>query len=33
PEMEASFIGVWYVAGMLLPAAAGALLGPVLLRW
>jgi len=33
PEMEASFIGVWYVAGMLIPTAAGALLGPRLLRW
>ncbi|MEO5764284.1 MAG: DUF1109 domain-containing protein [Casimicrobiaceae bacterium] len=33
PEMEAPFLGVWYVAGMLIPAAAGALLGPVLLRW
>ncbi|MEO7158701.1 MAG: DUF1109 domain-containing protein [Vicinamibacterales bacterium] len=33
PEMEASFIGVWYVAGMLIPTAVGALLGPVLLRW
>ena len=33
PEMEAPFIGVWYVAGMLIPAAAGALLGPFVLRW
>ena len=33
PEMEASFIGVWYAAGMLIPAAVGAFLGPVLLRW
>ena len=33
PEMEASFIGVWYVAGMLIPTAAGTLLGPLLLRW
>ena len=33
PEMEASFIGVWYAAGMLIPTAAGALLGPFLLRW
>jgi hypothetical protein len=33
PEMEAPFIGVWYVAGMLIPAAAGALLGPIVLRW
>ncbi|HEV8553697.1 MAG TPA: DUF1109 domain-containing protein [Casimicrobiaceae bacterium] len=33
PEMEAPFLGVWYVAAMLIPAAAGALLGPIVLRW
>jgi hypothetical protein len=33
PEMEAPFIAVWYVAGMLIPTAAGALLGPPVLRW
>ncbi len=33
PEMEAPFIGVWYLAGMLIPAAAGALMGPFVLRW
>lgn len=33
PEMEAPFIGVWYLLGMLIPTAAGALLGPRLLRW
>jgi len=33
PEMEAPFLGVWYVVGMLIPTAAGALLGPILLRW
>ncbi len=33
PEMGAPFIGVWYLLGMLIPAAAGALLGPRLLRW
>jgi hypothetical protein len=33
PEMAASFLGTWYVAGMLIPAAAGAMLGPRLLRW
>ena len=33
PEMEAPFLGVWYVAGMLIPAAAGAWLGPMVLRW
>jgi len=32
-EMAAPFLATWYVAGMLLPAAAGALLGPRLLRW
>jgi hypothetical protein len=32
-EMAAPFIAVWYLAGMLLPAGAGALLGPRLLRW
>jgi len=32
-EMAAPFIGAWYVAGILLPAAAGAVLGPRLLRW
>lgn len=33
PEMSPVFWGIWYVLGMLLPAAAGALLGPRLLRW
>ena len=33
PEMEAPFLAVWYLLGMLIPAAAGALLGPRLLRW
>ena len=33
PEMEAPFLGVWYVLGMLIPTAAGALLGPFVLRW
>lgn len=32
-EMAAPFLSVWYVAGMLIPAAGGALLGPLLLRW
>jgi hypothetical protein len=32
-EMQAPFLAVWYVLGMLIPAAAGALLGPRLLRW
>lgn len=33
PEMEVPFWAVWYLLGMLLPAALGALLGPRLLRW
>ncbi|MET0961813.1 MAG: DUF1109 domain-containing protein [Noviherbaspirillum sp.] len=33
PEMEAPFLAIWYVLGMLTPAAAGALTGPFLLRW
>jgi hypothetical protein len=32
-EMTAPFIGFWYLLGMLIPSAAGALLGPRLLRW
>lgn len=33
PELEAPFLAVWYTAGMLIPTAAGAWLGPRLLRW
>lgn len=33
PEMQMPFWGVWYVLGMLIPTALGALLGPRLLRW
>jgi hypothetical protein len=33
PEMAAPFLGTWYLAGMLIPAAIGASLGPWLLRW
>lgn len=33
PEMAAPFIAIWYLLGMLIPAALGALLGPRLLRW
>lgn len=33
PERSALFVLVWYTAGMLIPAVAGALLGPRLLRW
>lgn len=32
-EMQAPFIAVWYVLGMLIPAVPGALLGRWLLRW
>jgi len=32
-EPGGAFVLVWYSLGMLAPAAAGALLGPVLLRW
>ncbi len=32
-EMAAPFLSVWYVTGMLIPTAVGALLGPLLLRW
>ncbi len=33
PEMQAPFLAFWYLLGMLIPAAAGALAGPRLLRW
>jgi hypothetical protein len=33
PEMGIPFWGVWYLLGMLVPTAIGALLGPRLLRW
>lgn len=33
PELAAPFIAIWYVLGMALPVAAGALVGPRLLRW
>ncbi len=33
PEMGAPFIGTWYLLGILIPAAAGALLGRFVLRW
>ena len=32
-EMALPFLAVWYVLGMLLPAALGALAGPRVLRW
>jgi hypothetical protein len=33
PELEAPFLALWYVLGMLIPAILGACLGPGLLRW
>jgi hypothetical protein len=33
PELGAPFLGFWYLLGMLIPTAAGALLGPRLLHW
>jgi hypothetical protein len=33
PELAAPFLAVWYLLGMLVPAAVGLLLGPRLLRW
>ena len=33
PELAAPFLAIWYAAGMLLPAIAGALIGPAVLRW
>ena len=32
-EMAAPFISIWYLLGMLIPAAVGAMLGRQLLRW
>jgi hypothetical protein len=33
PELGAPFLGIWYPLGMLIPATAGAIVGPRLLRW
>lgn len=33
PEMAPPFLGTWYLLGMALPAVAGAVAGPRLLRW
>lgn len=33
PELSPLFIAIWYVLGMLIPAAFGAATGPRLLRW
>jgi hypothetical protein len=31
--MSAPFLAIWYVAGVVVPTVAGALLGPRMLRW
>ena len=33
PELDAPFLAIWYVSGILVPAAFGACVGPRLLRW
>jgi len=33
PEMDAPFIAVWYLLGILIPTAVGALIGRFVLRW
>jgi hypothetical protein len=33
PEVEAPFIGFWYVVGILIPTGIGTLIGPRVLRW
>lgn len=33
PEMSVPFWATWYLIGISIPTAAGALLGPILLRW
>ena len=33
PELQAPFLAVWYLLAMLVPAAAGALLGRAMLHW
>jgi hypothetical protein len=33
PELAASFVGFWYVLGMLAPTAIGAAIGPKVLAW
>lgn len=33
PEMDAPFIAVWYLLGILIPTAVGALIGRSVLRW
>jgi hypothetical protein len=33
PELDIPFIGTWYLLGMLIPTAAGAIIGRSVLRW
>jgi hypothetical protein len=33
PELAAPFLGTWYILGMAIPTALGALIGPHVLRW
>ena len=33
PELDAPFLAIWYVAGILVPTVVGAVVGPRLLRW
>lgn len=33
PELTAPFLAIWYVAGLLIPVAVGALIGPWVLKW
>lgn len=33
PELAASFVGFWYVLGMLVPTSIGAAIGPKVLAW
>lgn len=33
PELSIVFVGFWYLLGMLIPAAVGALIGPRVLAW
>ena len=33
PELNAPFLAIWYLAGVLVPTVVGAIVGPRLLRW
>jgi hypothetical protein len=33
PELDAPFLAIWYVAGVLIPTVVGAIVGPRVLRW